>query len=80
MKFFAHTRIQRNTAFAMLLMWLFALASGVANACFLEAPEPHFSAVMGSAATTSLAPAEWVARPSASAGRTFSNYTTRNFS
>ncbi len=42
MKFFADTRTQRNTAFLVLLVWLFALASGVANACFLEAPAgPH---------------------------------------
>lgn len=41
MKFFADTRIKRNTAFAMLFVWLFALASGVANACLLEAPETH---------------------------------------
>ena len=67
MKFFAHTGIKRNTALAMLLVWLFALASGVANACFLKAPDPHSRAVMGSAATTSPAPAELVARPGASA-------------
>jgi len=31
-----NTRTRRNTAFAMLLVWLFALASGLANACLLE--------------------------------------------
>ncbi|MEP6876932.1 MAG: hypothetical protein ABI887_21440 [Burkholderiales bacterium] len=31
-------RTRRNTACAMLFVWLFALASGVANACLLE---PH---------------------------------------
>lgn len=41
MKFFAHTRTKRNTAAAMLLVWVFAMASGVANACFLETHEPH---------------------------------------
>jgi len=33
-----NTRIRRNTACAMLLAWLFALASGSVNACALE---PH---------------------------------------
>jgi hypothetical protein len=51
MKFFADTRTKRNTAFAMLLVWVFALASGVANACFLETPRHHATAVKGSAAT-----------------------------
>jgi hypothetical protein len=30
------TRTRRNTACVMLFMWLFALASGVANVCLLE--------------------------------------------
>ena len=51
MKFFADTRTKRNTAFAMLLVWLFAMASGVANACFLETHEPH-STIKVSAAET----------------------------
>ena len=33
-----NSRTRRNTACAMLFVWLFALASGVANACLLE---PH---------------------------------------
>ncbi len=33
-----NTRTRRNTARVMLFVWLFALASGVANACLLE---PH---------------------------------------
>lgn len=37
MKLFSNTRARRNTAFMVLLVWLFALASGVANACLLEA-------------------------------------------
>ena len=41
MKFFTDTRTKRITAFALLLVWLFALASGVAHACLLEAPETH---------------------------------------
>ena len=31
------TRTRRRTAFAMLLAWVFALISGVANACLLDA-------------------------------------------
>ena len=41
MKLFFNTRARRNTAFMVLLVWLFALASGVANACLLEARETH---------------------------------------
>ena len=58
MKFFANTRTKRNTAFAMLLVWVFALASGVANACFLETPGHHATAVKAAAATAIHAPAE----------------------
>ena len=68
MKFFADSRIRRNTAFAVLLVWLFALASGVANACFLETPELHSRAVKRSAPTTSEASAELVAHLGAPAG------------
>lgn len=38
MKPFSNKRTKRSTAFAALLVWLFALASGVANACLLGAP------------------------------------------
>ena len=41
MKLFSIILIKRNTAFVVLLVWLFALASGVANACLLEAHETH---------------------------------------
>ena len=41
MKLFSNTRAKRNTAFMVLLVWLFALASGVANACLLEARQTH---------------------------------------
>ena len=41
MKLFLNTRAKRNTTFMVLLVWLFALASGVANACLLEARETH---------------------------------------
>ena len=33
-----NTRINRASAFVMVLIWMFALISGVANACLLEAP------------------------------------------
>jgi hypothetical protein len=41
MKPFSNNRTKRSTAFVALLVWLFALASGMANACLLEAPAPH---------------------------------------
>jgi hypothetical protein len=41
MKLFSNTRSKRNTAFVVLWVWLFALASGVANACLLEARGTH---------------------------------------
>ena len=41
MKLFSNNRAKRNAAFMVLLVWLFALASGVANACLLEARETH---------------------------------------
>jgi len=41
MKLFSNTRAKRNTALLVLLVWLFALTSGVANACLLEARQTH---------------------------------------
>ena len=38
---FSNHRTMRNTTFVALLVWLFALASGMANACFLEEPGKH---------------------------------------
>ena len=35
----ANTRTQRRIAFAVLLVWLFAVASGVASACLLQASD-----------------------------------------
>ena len=67
MKSFADTRTKRNIAFAMLLVWVFALASGVANACYLETPEHHSTAMKGSAATANQAPAELLAHLDATA-------------
>lgn len=43
MKYFADSRSKRPTALVVLLLWLFALASGVANACLLETPGLHSS-------------------------------------
>lgn len=68
MKCFADTRAKRNIAFAMLLVWVFALASGVANACLLETPGHHSTAVKGPTAATLQAPAELVAHLDATAG------------
>ncbi len=41
MKLLASTFAKRNTAFLVLLVWVFALASGVANACLLEVRGSH---------------------------------------
>ena len=68
MKFFVITRTKRSTAFAMLLVWVFALASGVANACLLETPDHHATAAKGSAATAFQASAELVVHLDATAG------------
>ena len=68
MKFFADTRTKRNTAFAVLLVWLFALASSVANACLLETHEPHSTAAKNSLAAPSHALAELRTRLGTDAG------------
>ena len=68
MRFFADARTKRNTAFAMVLVWVFALASGVANACSLETPGHHSTALKGSAATTIQAHEKLVAHVDAPAG------------
>ena len=52
MKFFTDIRTKRHTAFVMLLVWPFALASSVANACFLETDQLHSGAAKKSAAVT----------------------------
>lgn len=68
MKFFANTRIKRNTALVALLVWLFALASSVANACFLETDKPHSVAAKESTPPASRAAAELPAQVGANAG------------
>lgn len=54
MKLFSNIR-KRTTASVALLVWLFALASGVANACSLDAREAsaEFASSAGSSASTS---------------------------
>ena len=44
MKPFSNHRTRRTTTFVALLVWAFALASGMANACLLETPGEHSSA------------------------------------
>lgn len=41
MKLFSNTFAKRRAVVMVLLAWLFALASGVANACLLETPTTH---------------------------------------
>lgn len=61
MKSFFDIRTKRNTAFVVLLVWLFALGSSVANACFLQVDEPH-NAAKRLAVTPSLASAGLLAQ------------------
>jgi len=41
MKPFSNPRTRRNTTFVAMLVWAFALASGMANACLLETQGKH---------------------------------------
>ena len=58
MKPFFSTRAKRSTAFVALALWLFAVASGIANACLLEARGPHSHDAAGTDATASDEPHE----------------------
>lgn len=68
MSYFANNRAKRITTLMVLLVWLFALASGMANACLLELPELHSATAMGAAATTSHVHAEPLAHTDAPVG------------
>ena len=48
---FSTNHAKRTTAIVALVIWLFALASGMANACLLEAPAAHVHARSGHAFT-----------------------------
>lgn len=54
----SNTRFKRRTAWLVLMVWLFALSAGVANACLLERPgvPAHAAVQHGGAADTSAAP------------------------
>jgi hypothetical protein len=58
MRLFSNTRARRSAAFVVLLVWLFAVASGIANACLLEAPGTHSRVAETGLAETVHAPAE----------------------
>lgn len=47
MKLFSNTRTKRNTAWMMLSVWVFAVASGMANACLLEVRGTHTHTMAG---------------------------------
>jgi len=68
MTFFSGSRSKRNTALVMVLVWLFALASSVANACFLEKHEPHSTVTGDALEATSHAPAELQSKRGIEAG------------
>lgn len=54
-----NTRAIRNTAFIVLLAWLFSLASGVVNACLLEARGTHSHIAIAASSETTQAPVLW---------------------
>ncbi|MBT9466704.1 hypothetical protein [Hydrogenophaga sp.] len=45
MKISTGTWTKRITTWVLLMVWVFGVASGVANACLLESPARHISAV-----------------------------------
>ena len=45
MRLFSNKRTKRNTLWVVLVLWAFALTSGVANACLLESQVMHPHAV-----------------------------------
>lgn len=57
MNLFSNTRAKRTTAFVVLLVLLFAAASGVANACLLEGQGTHPHIAAAGPAKTGHAPA-----------------------
>lgn len=66
MKLFSNSRAKRRTAFMVLLVWLFALVSGVANACLLQAQETHAHSVAAAEFSgMAQAPAPWPAHAGA---------------
>lgn len=56
MKLFAKHPHRRSTATAFLLVWIFALVSGVANACLLESSVPHAERFSSAPVSTVLTP------------------------
>jgi hypothetical protein len=56
MKLSFSSRTKRRTAFLVLLGWVFALASGVANACLLEARVTHAHAASAESSETAQTP------------------------
>lgn len=57
MKLFSNIRSKRSIAFVALLVWVFALASGVANACLLEARGTHLDVAAAGLFDATYAPA-----------------------
>ena len=57
MKLFSNIRSKRCIAFVALLVWVFALASGVANACLLETRGTHLDVVAAGLSDATHAPA-----------------------
>ena len=77
MKLFSNTRAKRNTAFVVLLVWLFALASGVANACLVEARVTHSHVATAGYSGTAHASAILPGHAGAVAGHDYDSYTAK---
>jgi hypothetical protein len=65
MKLFSNSRTRRYSALVVLLVWLFAVASGVANACLLEVRTAHGQAVSADLPMVADRPAEMPAHAGA---------------
>ena len=68
MKFFSTHPARRATAFVVLLVWLFALAAGVANACLLQVSATRYGGGDTAVAATVQVPTRLAGHAHASAG------------
>ena len=68
MKHLASTFARRKIAVTMLALWLFGLASGLANACLLETPGTHSRGTPSKAPTNAHAPGHSADHAGSSAG------------
>lgn len=77
MKLFSNTRTKRSTAWMMLLVWAFALASGMANACLLKERDTHEHVTAVDAPHATVQTAEAVGRVSSAADHDDDSHTSK---